>query len=380
MAPRSSLRSLRSLLLSSAFLLLPFGRLTFFGRAPPAPTELALGPRVAAERTYGIAGITGAGKSTAACIMSGTQAFNATAGVDSQTMTLNIQPYMYNGTHARVCDMMGLFDTRLNPVTLMKTWCNIASSEIGDIDCWIYCLPFRRFTAEQSDSLVAFENFCGSPEVWRHTLLLVTHCGSNAGSTAMEELLKSTNPSIQRLLGKVGAVRCVELLEQTSKEGRSWFRGKGKKPENSLQREIHEGIQEVVSNAGGVKWTGLYSQAPTKVRDANARMRLLSPELKDAPKRLLTDVALGRRTFADLEAALKQAEDQMLEQELRQKHHEEQQQAKMKRYSGFLEHQRKKLEREEERKRLRKSIRVTVASVLAGGILFLAVLPFALAL
>ena len=151
-----------------------------------------------------VVGVTGDGKSTTCNTLAGSEIFDTSGGLGSETTRCSHADYLYIGDEVRetrVVDTIGLHDTGLPAQEVMRRFAAFSDLVPCGIDLFVFVVRWGRFKPEHEAAVDAFVSNCGDSAL-SHMLLVFTSCSLSAEKLA-ETIEASAPDSLRRLLPKL---------------------------------------------------------------------------------------------------------------------------------------------------------------------------------
>ena len=161
------------------------------------------------RRTVVLAGVTGDGKSSTGNSLCGVGAFKTSGGLVSETRSHAMADYRHGGRFWRVIDTIGLEDTCLPSLEVLRRFSLFAEDCPDGVDAFLFVVRWGRFKPEHEKALGAFAANVGEAALKR-TVLCFTHCGDEEASTLDDLLASDGAPTslretwLPRMAGAVG--------------------------------------------------------------------------------------------------------------------------------------------------------------------------------
>ena len=183
------------------------------------------------ERLVVLVGVTGGGKSSVGCTLTGEPgAFGVSHGFSSATAEPASRDYAAlrqlgraDGQDAsaeqcqvvtRVVDTVGFHDSHLPSKAAMQRFNEFEQllPPAAGVDLFFFVLPFGRFSSAHEAALDAFVAACGGGAL-EHTILVFTHCALTHDELK-QELSRSAPPSLRRVIPRLAfpSVLGVDLI------------------------------------------------------------------------------------------------------------------------------------------------------------------------
>lgn len=160
------------------------------------------------RRTAVLVGVTGDGKSSTGNTVCGREAFTTSCGLRSETRDHAVADFRLDGKFWRVIDTIGLEDTCLPQLEVLRRFSLFADDCPDGVDAFLFVVRYGRFKPEHEAALAAFARNVGD-DAFSRTVLVFTHCPRDPAALDAE-LASAAAPSslretwLPRCAGAVG--------------------------------------------------------------------------------------------------------------------------------------------------------------------------------
>lgn len=284
-------------------------------------------------------GATGNGKSETSNTILQSKRFKVSGGMRSETRSVECAETASGGTHFRVCDLPGLFDTSLSQEQIEDKIAPLADKAERGVDGVLFAIPYGRLREEDVQSYQTLKNMFGV-RVVSHTIWVFTKCGDRTEEDVLKEMKDMCSEELNS--------RHCAILEEVSESSVVAFGNLTPERKQRDRTMLFKVLSKMSRRNGGKAYD---PSALSKVRknreQMKTRIKRLPEDLRELLFHFLEQVQGGLKTDRDLEAKLSEKETKYSERR------KEEDAKKRREEEERLEHERreKDLQRREEEQR-----------------------------
>lgn len=236
-------------------------------------------------------GVTGAGKSTACNLISGSNHFSEDDSMVSATDAADFQDAFRDGMPIRVVDTVGLLSNVDSEAQRQSKFAAFSNLTPYGVDVFLLTEKFGRWTESNERHFNMFVELAGQ-QALKHTILLVTHISNK---DLQKKLQDGQFPeSFSRIKDKVAAVVGIE----------------SKRAPRIAAADISKALRDLVSANGGSRYSNLHlDSAKTRMGTLQARISAMKTDhAKSSAKRAACCLINGSMKYEAVLKAIEEAE------------------------------------------------------------------------
>eukprot|EP00746_Dinoflagellata_sp_MGD_P090231 gnl/MRDRNA2_/MRDRNA2_35614_c0_seq1.p1 gnl/MRDRNA2_/MRDRNA2_35614_c0~~gnl/MRDRNA2_/MRDRNA2_35614_c0_seq1.p1 ORF type:complete len:450 (-),score=87.93 gnl/MRDRNA2_/MRDRNA2_35614_c0_seq1:92-1441(-) len=243
--------------------------------------------------TMVMVGPTGQGKSTLGNLLAGESldVFASSDDFDSTTTQAAHVDFKFDGRAFRIIDTVGFLDTRMGAAECINSkFVEFADRAPRGVDCFLFVLSRGRFTEQSLGQVKTLAGIAGD-DVLKHTALVFTRCGEDAGAAMYKRCMASENQFLKEAVSSVAEMVGVESFPTTGRD----------KQREAILRCV---LRMCDRNSGQRYSNHVLSEAGRRREFLQRCISSLSPERRATMQAYLDDVYHGRLPLAELENLL----------------------------------------------------------------------------